>query len=370
MANWTPVQEAPCADIGVPWAELVLTRGGERRHPLPMNLRLREVAVEGDGAALIVQGITGMHRCTWRVDLERGTADLQDAVDLSALRSRYGDVRAGNRSASSGTCPRRAVLEVPRGPGTLHALVSLPSQRLDSSPPPLVIDVHGGPWPGLDLDDATRRAAPWLEAGFAHLAVEYRASGALGRGPMEHVLRGADVPGPGDDASDVLAAWETLRRQPWAQEVDSDRAVLFGFSYGAYVVNRIVTHPSAFPRWGLAICHEGVADLRGLDQASMDMQVVRRGSTPGADPGHWSAASPVDAVQEVSTPMLLVYGGRSPVLAQGEAWRDALRRAGTEIDWHVAPGEGHVFAGEAAADIPRRARDLLGAWSDPRALPP
>lgn len=222
----------------------------------------------------------------------------------------------------------------------------------------VVIGIHGGPSPALDEDAAHRDAAPWVEAGFAYFAVDFRASGVLGPEQRAKALSGADVPGAGADAHDVSAAIAALSESQLAHRVDLDRSILYGYSYGAYVLNRWVTNDVIPESIRLAVCHEGVADLRRMDRASMQIQIERRGCTPEACPEHWAAASPIERAERVEVPMLLVYGAESPSYAQGAAWRDALHAQGSENFWQVLPGEGHVFSPEAMSQLVRHVSAL------------
>lgn len=239
-------------------------------------------------------------------------------------------------------------LDVPTAEGTLHAFLVLPS---GTETPPLVVGVHGGPRPPMDGEIALREAQPWLQAGLAYLATDYRASGVLGQTQQERVLSGADVPGPGADAADVERCVRTLLAGPLSLLVDDSRRIVYGFSYGAYVVNRWVTWAEPHPSIRAVICHEGVADLWTLDDASMQIQADRRGSTPSSAPEHWSEASPIDRADRVRHPMTLIYGDRSPAFAQGQQWRHALENHAVPVTWREFAGQGHVFSTDAMYQV-------------------
>lgn len=254
-------------------------------------------------------------------------------------------------------------------PGVITSYLVTPPGRAGGAPtrgerPPVLVSLHGGPRPPLDPDEVVARAEPWIAEGFAFYAVDYRASEVLGRDAAEASLSGADLPGPGHDADDVVAAVHALAASEVAELVDLASTVLHGFSYGAYVLNRWLVDGEPLAGVRLAVCQEGVADLRTMDHASIAIQAARRGCGPEDDPEHWALASPIERASQVEVPVLLAYGDRSPAYGQGVAWREALTAAGNRPFWHEATGEGHVFspaADRALAAAVASARCQLGS---------
>jgi dipeptidyl aminopeptidase/acylaminoacyl peptidase len=68
---------------------------------------------------------------------------------------------------------------------------------------------------------------------------------------------------------------------------------------------------------------------------------------------------PARPVELVTTPTLLVYGAQSGLVAQGEPWYEALRRAGVPAELVVEPGQGHTFDGDETANVFHR---RVAAW--------
>lgn len=137
---------------------------------------------------------------------------------------------------------------------------------------------------------------------------------------------------------------------------DERRLYLVGHSYGAYLVNRALTRTH---RFRAAVCWEGAADLRSLDPDSLAAQAAWRGGSPEDYPERWSAASPIDRVARVRTPLLLFYGATSKLAAQGQHWHRALREAGVSAELVIEGGVGHSFDNEDSA---RRFHQLVEAW--------
>jgi dipeptidyl aminopeptidase/acylaminoacyl peptidase len=172
---------------------------------------------------------------------------------------------------------------------------------------------------------------------------------------MLAALRGDGLPEDDREAHDVLSGMESLVAAGLA---DPDRLFLFGHSYGAYLVNRILTieHPFA-----AAVCWEGVADLRLLDrlQGGAARQRAWRGGTPQEAPERWAAASPAARVDRIRTPLLLVYGQDGMGPTHGVAWFAALRDHGVPCELVLYQGEGHLLR------RPQNKADLLAraaAW--------
>jgi dipeptidyl aminopeptidase/acylaminoacyl peptidase len=64
---------------------------------------------------------------------------------------------------------------------------------------------------------------------------------------------------------------------------------------------------------------------------------------PKADAERFKATSPVEQAARIKAPVLLAHGGRDrrvPV-ENGEQMRDALKRAGKQVDWVLYSEEGH-----------------------------
>lgn len=247
----------------------------------------------------------------------------------------------------------RAVVRRWRRPeGELEGVLVTPTEN--GPPWPLVVDLHGGPV-GFVAGDHDHLHA-WCEHGFGAFAPDYRSSGILGREPMLAGLRSDGLPENDAVADDVLSGIDSLVADGLADEA---RLFLFGHSWGAYLVNRIVTRDR---RFRAAVCWEGVADLCLLDSVvgGSAMQRGWRGGSPREAPEQWRVASPIEFVERVQTPMLLVYGDDSEVLkTQGLAWYTALRDHDVPSVLVFYSGEGHLLT------RPANKADLFGrsaAW--------
>jgi len=227
------------------------------------------------------------------------------------------------------------------------------------APWPTVAFLHGGPVGALAVGQADRLGA-WVDSRWATFVPDFAASGICGEAAMIAAFEARELPEADHEVDAVLEGLDSLIA---AGKADADRLFLVGHSYGAYLVNRAVTRTE---RFRAAVCWEGVADLRTMDEPSMAMQAVWRGGTPLEAPERWSGASPIDRADRVRTPTLLVYGAKSRSVAQGEMWSLALRRAGVATRLFVDPVAGHTFDTEDGANA---FHDQVAEWFDTHGAP-
>lgn len=237
------------------------------------------------------------------------------------------------------TGPLEGLMVTPPGPG----------------PWPLVVDVHGGPNHEL-VAGFEHELQRWRRAGFAALAPEYAAAGIGGSRRRSAAWMNSGPPHTDPNVEDVASAITAPGTAALASEV-----FLFGWSWGGFVVNRMVTTGIAYRA---AACWEGSADHRLMD--------VRAGGEPfrrarwGNPIDHreiWERASPVTRAGAVRTPMLLLYG-EDGCREQGEAWYSALSDAGVPVELWIYPG-GHLPAPDVVDEIYLRAAAWFRFWAEP-----
>lgn len=231
--------------------------------------------------------------------------------------------------------------------------------RHGKPPWPMVTFLHGGPVATLAVGEQDAVGA-WADQRWATLIPEFPASGICGESGMLAAFEARELPDNDYEVDAVLAGIDAATNDGRA---DPDRLFLVGHSYGAYLANRALTRTS---RFRAAVCWEGVADIRRLDQPSVGEQARWRGGTPLEVPERWSAASPIERAHLVKTPTLLVHGERSTLTAQGERWRDALRREGVSAKLVVLRDAGHTFQTETGVD---EFRTTVAAWFASHDLP-
>ncbi len=213
------------------------------------------------------------------------------------------------------------------------------SRRFEwAGPPPLIVDVHGGPTSQADLRYDSE-AQYFATRGWAVLLVNYRGSTGYGRAYMT-ALRGQwGVL----DVEDVVAGARHLADEGLA---DGGRMAVSGGSAGGYSVLRALTlHPGLF---AAGACRYGISDLLALADETHKFESRYTDSLLGPLPeaaGLYRERSPLFAADAIQDPVILFQGDEDRVVprSQSDAIVDSLRRRGVPHEYHVYEGEGHGF---------------------------
>ncbi len=202
-------------------------------------------------------------------------------------------------------------------------------------PFPLVLSVHGGPIGTSDDRFPRLLHALLLSRGFAILEPNPRGSAGRGQGFAAAVvgdMGGADV---GDVLAGVDAAVE-------AGHADPDRLVLTGGSYGGFMAAWI---PTRDRRFKASVAVSPVTDWwsERFDSSLGAWVGDFLGGQPRDVPQEYTDRSPVLAVEDVTTPVLLTAGrhDRATPVGQAVEFYRALRERGVPTEVVVYPQEGH-----------------------------
>jgi dienelactone hydrolase len=221
----------------------------------------------------------------------------------------------------------------------LHGYLTLPAGR-EPRALPMVLLPHGGPHGVSDTWFFDADAQFLASRGYAVMQVNFR--GSDGRGPK---FRDSGYRQWGDKVQeDLIDAVEWAGRSGM---VDAGRVCVVGTSFGAYsAMMAAAKAPRAFK------CAAGMAGLYDLpkwfDEPRFLRDPVSRRQLAryfGDDPKEQQRISPTRVAPGIEAPVLLIHGDRdfTTPIAQGEAMRDALRRAGKNVEWVDVSGEGHGF---------------------------
>lgn len=150
-----------------------------------------------------------------------------------------------------------------------------------------------------------------------------------------------------ENVRDVLD--EVVKRFP----VDEELLGIFGHSFGGYETNFIITQTNRFKA---AVSSAGVADLRSFyftvnwetvkaDMWRMETQQWRMGRGYYEIPGSYADNSPIEHVEKVQTPLLLISGKADYQInwQQSVMMFLAMKRLKKETELLLYPGEGHVL---------------------------
>ena len=226
---------------------------------------------------------------------------------------------------------------------TLRSYLTLP---LDAEPAnlPTVLAVHGGPW-ARDGWGYHPEAQFLANRGYAVLQVNYRGSTGFGkafRHAAEHEFAGRMH----DDLIDGVR---------WVIDqgvADPDRIGIYGGSYGGYAALVGLTFtPEVF---AAGISYVGPSSLVTLSRsfppywrpflASTWLRYVGDPEDPAAI-ADMEARSPLNRVDAIRAPLLVIQGANDPRVTRQEAEQivGALRKRGIDVEYLVKEDEGHGF---------------------------
>lgn len=205
---------------------------------------------------------------------------------------------------------------------------------------PLVLLAHGGPHGVADTwyfdDDAQFLAS----RGYAVLQVNFRGSSGRGKN-FEHAgyrQWGAKVQ---DDMIDGVK-WAIAQG-----EVDGNRVCSYGASFGAYSAMMLAAREPAL--FKCAVGYAGLYDLNLIYKEDLTRREKSAfnywNKVIGQDKDELDRFSPVMQAAQITSPVLLVHGGkdkRTPI-EHANAMRAALIKVNRPPEWLLAPNEGHGF---------------------------
>jgi dipeptidyl aminopeptidase/acylaminoacyl peptidase len=242
----------------------------------------------------------------------------------------------------------------------VHGLLWLPPSDVRSagSPPPLLVDVHGGPTDQSTVDWKPR--VRWfVSRGWAVLNPNYRGSSGYGR-----AYRHALDHGWGEvDVTDTVAGIRALAHD---ERVDAARAAVMGGSAGGFTALLVAAHGPAVVRAAVSLF--GVTDLFDLAATTHRFESRYLDHLVGTLPEHadrYEARSPVTRARDIGVPVLVLQGADDKVVppAQAQLLVDSMRAAGGTVEQHVYEGEGHGFSKESTVvDSYARIEAFLTRW--------
>lgn len=204
--------------------------------------------------------------------------------------------------------------------------------------PPLLVDVHGGPT-GQASASWSPRHQFFVDRGWAVLTPNYRGSTGYGRAYVQALAaRWGHC-----DVTDTAAGIRHARRGRWC---DPDRVAVMGGSAGGLTVLLLAARHPELVR--AAVSLYGVTDLFDLAETTHRFEsryLDRIVGTLPRNAGRYRDRSPVTHAGEITVPVLMLQGADDKVVPPGQArlMVDAMRAAGTAVDYHEYEGEGHGF---------------------------
>jgi acetyl esterase/lipase len=228
--------------------------------------------------------------------------------------------------------------------GGLPLLLNLYHPPVRGNPRPAVILIHGGGWSFGGMWDLTDCAGGLAGAGYVAFAISYR---LMGSEAVPNVWPA--------QLDDVQRAVRWVRANAETYNVDPDRIASFGFSAGGHLAAHLgvrETSDNSDPE--LAEYSSKVScviDIAGVNDLSIkypyegDQQIVTDllGGTEAEVPEAYADASPIELVDETSSPFLIIHGPDDTVLSveHSRHLNAALQEAEVEVEYIEEPGLDH-----------------------------
>lgn len=204
-------------------------------------------------------------------------------------------------------------------------------------PFPVIVDIHGGP-------ESQRRPSfrslrqYFIDNGYAVFEPNVRGSAGYGREYMNL----DNVEKRMDSVADIEAGVDWLTNRP---EIDGDRAVAFGGSYGGFMVLAALTE---YPdRWAAGVDMVGIANFVTFLENTGEWRREHREAEYGSlnDRDFLEEISPINTIENIRAPLLVLHGANDPRVPVGEAEQitnEASEHVPTEKV--IFEDEGHGFS--------------------------
>ena len=218
----------------------------------------------------------------------------------------------------------------------IPAYLSVPETEPPEAGYPVVVDIHGGP-------ESQRRPSfssvtqYLLNSGYA--VFEPNVRGSSGYGKAYAALD--DVRKRMDSVTDLRAGVEWLHDHP---EIDPDRVVAMGGSYGGFMVLAALTE---FPElWAAGVDVVGIANFVTFLENTGDWRRELREAEYGSladDREFLKSISPANRIDRIQSPLFVLHGANDPRVPVDEAEQIAERARDQDVPVRklVFDDEGH-----------------------------
>lgn len=247
------------------------------------------------------------------------------------------------------------------GKWQISAFVYVPYNAEKNGQNAAIVYIHGGPT-GQTVNSFNRNIQFLVNQGFFVIAPNYRGSTGYGKEFMD--ANRFDM--GGGDLEDVISAAEWIKKTGY---LDPKKVAVMGGSYGGYLTMMAVTKASdlwaagvpivPFVNWFTEVENED-PELRQYDLATM--------GDPVKDKARFQERSPINFVDQIKAPLLLLAGGHDPRCPKTEAEQvaSAIKKRNGVAELKVYENEGHGFAKvENQIDAYTRVADFLKKYATP-----
>ncbi len=224
-----------------------------------------------------------------------------------------------------------------------------------------IVFIHGGPT-GQTMNGFTRVIQYLVNQGFFVIAPNYRGSTGYGK-EFEDADR-FDM--GGGDLEDVIAAAEWIKKTGF---IDPKKVAVMGGSYGGYLTMMAVTKAPDLWAAGVPIVPfvNWFTEIENEDPSLREYDIATMGD-PMKDKARLQERSPINFVDQIKAPLLLLAGGNDPRCPHTEAEQvaSAIKKRNGVVELKVYENEGHGFAKvENQIDAYTRVADFLKKYAEP-----
>ncbi|OAX40936.1 alpha/beta-hydrolase [Rhizopogon vinicolor AM-OR11-026] len=207
---------------------------------------------------------------------------------------------------------------------------------------PAVMLIHGGPESAW-FDQWSTRWNPNVFASQGYVVVAINPTGSTSFG--QNLTDGIQEEWGGRPIQDLLLGWKQILQD--YPEIDQDRTVAAGASYGGYAINWIQGNPELGFGFKALVCHDGVFDTTYNGYATDELFFFNHewGGRPWESPASETLRkySPAYTVSKWSTPQLTIHGSKDYRLPEvdGISVFHALQQLGIPSRLVIFPDENH-----------------------------
>ncbi|PPQ63625.1 hypothetical protein CVT24_004378 [Panaeolus cyanescens] len=207
---------------------------------------------------------------------------------------------------------------------------------------PAVLLIHGGPQSAWEDQWSTRwNPNMFTQQGYFVIMINPTGSTTFGQEFTDDIAEDWG----GKPFVDMIHGWKhALHQYP---EIDADRAVAAGASWGGYAINWIQGHPEYGFNFKALVCHDGVFDSNYNGYSTDELFFFNHewGGRPWEEKSKKLSTkfSPSNFVHKWSTPQLLIHGSKDYRLPETESIGafHALQQLGIPSRLVIFPDENH-----------------------------
>ena len=243
----------------------------------------------------------------------------------------------------------------------ISAFVYIPYNVPRENKMPAIVYIHGGPQ-SQSMNIFNRQIQFLVNQGYVVIAPNYRG----GTGYGKEFLQANQMDMGGGDLSDVLAAAEWIKKTGY---VDAKKLVAMGGSYGGYLTMMAVTKAPEVWAAGLPIVPfvNWFTEMENEDPELRESDLATMGD-PVKDKQRFIDRSPINFVDRIKAPLLLLAGGHDPRCPSTEAEQvaQAVKKRNGIVELKIYENEGHGFAKlENQIDAYTRVAEFLKKYVPP-----